>query len=68
MLKRGLKMRLFKYTLLDIIVICSIVCGCSEELMTKDGTLHGKYIDFCNGDIMGVCIVDYNGNTPYYNR
>lgn len=35
-------MKLFKYTLLHIIVICSIVCGCSEDIMSTDGTLHGK--------------------------
>lgn len=75
-------MKLFKYTLLHIIVICSIVCGCSEDIMSTDGTLHGKdKIElsceinqlavtrvndngFCNGDVMGVYITDYNGNTP----
>lgn len=75
-------MKLFKYTLLNIIVICSIICGCSEDIMSTDGTLHGKdKIElsceinqlavtrvndngFCNGDVMGVYIVDYNGNTP----
>ena len=35
-------MKLSEYTLLYIIVICSIVCGCNEDIMTTYGTLQGK--------------------------